>query len=71
MLMVSPLPPSLPPSTLSLVSFPPPHPPCAFPSSRAQALALDDADFAVHKWFAITLKDLGDYEGSKVGRWLR
>ena len=37
----------------------------AFDFSK-QALDEDDSNFAAHKWFAITIGDVGDYEGVKV-----
>ncbi|XP_033125354.1 regulator of microtubule dynamics protein 1-like isoform X2 [Anneissia japonica] len=30
-----------------------------------RALDLDDTDFACHKWYAICISDVGDFEGSK------
>ena len=32
----------------------------------AEALRLDDSNFACHKWAGITLSDVGDFEGTKV-----
>ena len=37
----------------------------AFESSR-RALELDEQNFAAHKWYAITIGDVGDYEGVRV-----
>uniref|UniRef100_H2Z224 Regulator of microtubule dynamics protein 1 n=1 Tax=Ciona savignyi TaxID=51511 RepID=H2Z224_CIOSA len=37
----------------------------AFNSSKL-ALEADETNFAAHKWFAITIGDVGDYEGTKV-----
>lgn len=31
------------------------------------AVALDPHNFACHKWVGITLSDVGDFEGTKVG----
>jgi len=37
----------------------------AFEFSK-QALEKDETNFAAHKWYAITMGDVGDYEGVKV-----
>lgn len=37
----------------------------AFEASK-QALEEDDSNYGSHKWYAITLSDLGDYEGTKM-----
>nr|XP_026691043.1 regulator of microtubule dynamics protein 1 [Ciona intestinalis] len=37
----------------------------AFNASK-EALDVDESDFAAHKWYAITIGDVGDYEGTKV-----
>ena len=37
----------------------------AFDLSK-RALAMDEENFAAHKWYAITIGDVGDYEGVKV-----
>lgn len=31
-----------------------------------KSLEADDYNFASHKWYAITIGDVGDYEGTKV-----